>query len=326
MRVISGIQPSGIIHIGNYLGAIKQQVELQNQFDDAIYFIADLHSITADYSPETLSHNTLAIAAAYLACGLDPQKSKLFVQSHLPEHSELAWIMLTQTTTGELSRMTQFKEKSGNAQSVPTGIFAYPTLMAADILLYQANVVPVGDDQVQHIELTRDLARRFNNKFGELFNIPEARLSQGTKRIMSLNDPTKKMSKSAESALSYIALTDTPDDIRDKIKRAVTDSGSDIAYSNDTPAIKNLLDIFSGVTNRDPKDIANEFALSGYAQFKSKLADAIVEFLEPIQAKYQEFLQDEQSLKKILADGAEHVRPIARETLVKVKQKMGFVV
>lgn len=324
MRVISGIQPSGIVHLGNYLGAIKQQIELQDQFDDAIYFIADLHAITADYNPKNLGENILSVTAIYLACGLDLKKSHLFLQSSIPEHSELAWLLLTQTTTGELSRMTQFKEKSGSAQSVPTGIFAYPALMAADILLYKANIVPVGEDQVQHIELTRDIAKRFNNKFGDVFVIPEARIDQKARRIMSLNDSNKKMSKSADSSLSYISLTDGPDEIANKIKRAVTDSGSDIIYSDDKPALKNLLNIFAGVSARNPEDIATEYSGKGYADLKTGLAQAVVEFLNPIQKKYSEFLSDQSELKNILTLSAKQVHPIANKTLCEVKQKMGI--
>ncbi len=325
MRIVSGIQPSGIIHLGNYLGAIKQQIELQSQFDEVFYFIADLHAITGNYNPQDLRKNTLSIVATYLACGLDPQKSNLFLQSFLPEHSEMAWLILTQSTTGELSRMTQFKDKSRGAESVPAGIFAYPALMAGDILLYRAGIVPVGEDQVQHIELTRDLAKKFNKKFGDVLVVPEARIVKDTKRIMALNDPTKKMSKSAESALSYIALTDSADDIRNKIKRAVTDSGSEITYDNERPALKNLLDIFSGVTGRKPEDIAKDFTGKSYADFKGALADAVVEFLAPIQERYFELLKDEQGLVEVLENGAQRARPVAQEALQDVKRAMGFL-
>ncbi|MCA9388931.1 tryptophan--tRNA ligase [Candidatus Berkelbacteria bacterium] len=328
MRVLSGIQPSGVVHLGNYLGAIRQHIELQNQADQAFYSIVDLHAITTPQEPKDLHQRTLSIAALYLALGLNPEKASLFVQSHRPEHTELTWILTTIANLGELERMTQFKEKgrSDERNQVPMGLLSYPLLMAADILIYKADRVPVGDDQVQHLELTRDLAKRFNSRFGETFPIPEPVLPKNGARIMGLDDPTKKMSKSATSENNYIALTDDPDTVTKKIKKAVTDSGSEIELSDDKPALKNLLTIFSGVTNNSMGEIVTEHQGQGYADFKANLAEAINEFLAPVQAKYNQLISDENHLLSILKQGSEQVAPIAQATLKEVKEKIGFIV
>lgn len=327
MRILSGIQPSGTLHLGNYLGAIRQHIELQETADQAIYSIVDLHALTVPQDPERLSDQILSVAAVYLACGLDPNKSILFLQSHRPEHAELGWLLGTLTKLGELERMTQFKEKGRGAEraSVGVGLLTYPTLMAADILLYQPTHVPVGDDQVQHVELTRDLAERFNRRYGETFTVPEAKLVESGARIMGLDDPSQKMSKSASSEYNYIALTDDADTVRRKIQKAVTDSGSDVAYADDKPALKNLLTIFAGLTDIAPVEIAHRYEGKGYADFKADLADVIRDFLTPIQARYQQHLQDRARLLDILHTGAERAKPLAQQTLVAVKQKLGLV-
>lgn len=328
MQILSGIQPSGVLHIGNYLGAIKQHIALQDEYEQPLYFIADLHAITVPQDPKALRQRTLNAAAIYLALGLDTEKGILFVQSHVQENTELSWILTTIATMGELERMTQFKEKGRGEDrgSNGVGLFSYPLLMAADILLYNTNKVPIGEDQVQHLELARDMAKRFNQRFGETFAIPSALLpTKENARIMALDDATVKMSKSATSAYSYLALTDDADTIRNKIKKAVTDSGSDITYSNDRPALKNLLTIFAGVTNDSPQAIADRFAGKGYADFKTDLSDALIEFLSPIQDRYQELLTDETNLIDILHAGATKARPLAEKTLRDVKEKVGFV-
>ena len=326
MRILSGIQPSGILHIGNYLGAMRQQIALQEEHEP-IYLLVDLHAITVPQDPKLLRQNTLNAAAMYLALGLDPEKAILYVQSQLSEHAELAWILTTIASMGELERMTQFKEKGRGEErtKVGMGLFSYPLLMAADILLYKAQKVPIGDDQVQHLELARDIAKRFNQRFGDTFPIPDALLAESGARIMGLDDPTVKMSKSATSAYNYIALTDDADTVRNKIKKAVTDSGSEITYGNDKPALKNLLTIFSGVTNEKAETITERYAGKGYADFKTDLADALIAFLSPIQERYQHLLTDEQQLVDILHAGAERARPQAAHTLKEIKEKLGFV-
>lgn len=287
-------------------------------------FLADLHALTTPEESENLSKKTLETAKIYLACGLDPKRTAIFAQSHVHEHSELAWILETITSMGELSRMTQFKEKSSQKESVNTGLFAYPVLMAADILLYQADVVPVGEDQKQHVELTRDIAQRFNAKHGETFKIPEIYMPKVGARIMGLDDASKKMSKSATSTKNYIALLDPPDEIRKKIKAAVTDSGSEVKHDPAAkPAVSNLMDVYSLATNKTFDEIEREFAGKSYGDFKSNLAEVLVNFLAPIQAKYKE-VTDEQ-IKIILEDGAERAREVAGKTLSEVKQRVGLL-
>lgn len=330
-KIFSGIQPTNVIHIGNYLGALKNWVSLQNE-GEAIYCIVDLHAITVPQEPEILKEKILETAALFIACGVDPEKATLFVQSSRPEHAELAWILNCYTYLGELKRMTQFKDKSGeNQDSVSVGLFDYPVLMAADILLYQTTHVPVGEDQKQHIEITRDIAERFNNKYAcpdkggsQTFTMPEPIIKQSTARIMGLDDPTKKMSKSSPNSSSYIALTDTPDTIKDKIKRAVTDSGSEIKSGPEKPAITNLLNIFAGMTGREVPEIEKEFEGKGYGEFKSALAEAIIAELKLIQDKFNSLMADPNALRQILSDGSAKIAPLAQKTLSEVKSKVGL--
>lgn len=325
-RIFSGIQPSGVIHIGNYLGAIKQWASLQNDVDEAIFCVVDLHAITIPQDPKELRKNILSTAALYIASGIDPEKSIIFVQSSRPEHAELAWILNCITNVGELSRMTQFKDKSAkfSEQSIPVGLFDYPVLMAADILLYQTTHVPVGDDQKQHVELARDIAQRFNSRFGQTFVIPEPVIKETSARIMGLDDPTKKMSKSAASIYNYIALTDTPDLIKQKIKRAVTDSGNEIKAGKDKPAITNLLNIYSEISNKPVTALEKEFAGKSYGEFKERLADQLIEYIVPLQEKYDKIVKDEEGLIEVLEKGSERSGKIAQETLKKAKEKIGL--
>lgn len=324
-RIFSGIQPSGVLHLGNYLGAIKQWVEMQDEVDEAIFCVVDLHAITVPQEPKALKQNILNAAALYLACGINPEKSAIFVQSTRPEHSELMWILNTISTMGELSRMTQFKDKSNNiSESNGVGLYDYPVLMAADILLYGATSVPVGDDQKQHVELARDLAQRFNSRFGETFIVPEPVIKKESARIMGLDDPTKKMSKSASSPLNYISMIDDAETIRNKFKRAVTDSGSEVVAREDKPAIRNLLNIMSEVTGKTVADLEKEFVGKGYGEFKSAVAESVVEFLASIQKRYFELIGNEEQLKAILTAGSERIAPIAAKTLKEVQQKVGL--
>jgi len=322
--VFSGIQPSGVIHIGNYLGAIQRWVRLQHETFN-YFFIVDLHAITVRQDPEALRANTINLAKTYLAAGLDPQHCILFIQSHVKEHTELAWLLGTLTYMGELSRMTQFKDKSGTkGENVGVGLFTYPTLMAADILLYRTQLVPVGEDQKQHIELTRDLAIRFNNAFGETFVVPEPLIGQVGARIMSLGDPTRKMSKSDPRPAHYIALTDTPDVIRKKINRAVTDSGSEILYHEEKPALSNLLTIYHLMSGIPISELEERYRGVGYAQFKRDLADVIIEHLRPFQERYEGL--DDAEVIRILREGASRARVVAEQTVRQVKERMGIVV
>jgi len=325
-RIFSGIKPTGLLHIGNYFGAIKQWVDLAKESSQSVFCIVDLHAITVPEEPSELAHNTLSIAAWYLAAGIDPDKSIVFVQSTRPEHSELAWILNCQTKMGELSRMTQFKDKmsGGSAEAAGVGLFDYPVLMAADILLYNTDKVPVGQDQKQHVELTRDLAIRFNNKFGETFVIPEPVITKTGARIMGLDNPLKKMSKTAVTPLNYIALTDDEDSIREKLKKAVTDSGAEIKAVPGKPALTNLLNIFSEVSGKTVVEIEEQFEHSGYGEFKSSLAEAIIEYLKPVRKRYDDLISDHEELKKILKRGSDKAAPIAEKTLKQVKEKIGL--
>ena len=376
-RIFSGVQPSGNLHIGNYLGAIKNWVELQEKFE-AIFCVVDLHAITVPQNPEELKKKTIEAAKIYLAAGIDPEKSTIFIQSHISEHAELAWILNTITKNRELENMTQFKSKSkSNAyrrvyeknkekiekyiinefidkkrkeldrkesielvknifvnenilkkekmlDEVQSGLFNYPVLMAADILLYDTNIVPVGEDQLQHIELARTLARRFNKRFGKTFTVPEPFIQKETMRIMGLDDPAKKMSKSAVSEYNYISLTDNEETVRRKIKRAVTDSGSEIKYADDKPALKNLINIYASLSGKTFQEIEKMYQGKGYADFKSGLAEVVIKFLKPFQKKTSA-LSDEQVLDA-LQKGAEKIRPLAQEKMKEVKKKMGFIV
>ncbi|MEK9156010.1 MAG: tryptophan--tRNA ligase [Patescibacteria group bacterium] len=334
-RIFSGIQPSGILHLGNYLGAIKQWVELQDKYGmdpesssgrtECVFCVVDLHAITVPQDPKELKKNILAVAAIYLAAGIDPKRSHIFVQSTRPEHTELAWILKTFTSMGELSRMTQFKDKTGqfSRQGALVGLFDYPVLMAADILLYQTTHVPVGEDQKQHVELTRDLATRFNSRYGQTFAVPEPMIKKESARIMGLDDPVKKMSKSA-SPSNYIALTDDVDTIRNKIKRAVTDSGTEVRADADKPALTNLLNIYSEVSGRSISELEKKFSGKSYAEFKEALAEAVIEFLRPIQVRYYKYIENYSSLLEILNRGAEEVALVAQRTLEDVKNKVGL--
>jgi len=384
--VFSGVRPSGVIHLGNYLGAIKNWVELQKNYQ-CIFCVVDYHAITTPFNPKELSQNTLETAATYLAAGIDPKKSLIFVQSHNSDHTELAWILNTISKISDLSRMRQFFDKSkiddfdsiageisehckhsldnidknilSQINNLPNsrsreiigktfadvaikylkkffwtpfnkanvGLFDYPILMAADILLYNTDVVPVGEDQKQHVELARTLARRFNQQFGETFKIPESLVRKEGARIMGLDNPTKKMSKSANSAFNYIALTDAPDIIRDKIKKAVTDSGNRIKYNpQDKPAISNLLTIYSLVSDKSITELAEKYARhTSYAEFKKDLAEAIIIFLSPFQKKYNDLLAKPEYVKNILKQGAESAKKISNEVLTKAKNQIGII-
>ena len=325
-RVFSGIQPTGALHLGNYLGAIRNFVAMQESHD-CIYCVVDLHAITARQAKAELKRNTIDTANMFLASGIDPQRSIVIVQSHVPQHSELAWILNTVAYMGELSRMTQFKDKTrgGEAESIGVGIFDYPVLMAADILLYRADAVPVGEDQKQHVELTRDLADRFNNAFGKTFVVPEPIIRTEGARIMGLDDPVKKMSKSADSAYNFIALTDSPDEIRRKIKRAVTDSGAEVRADADKPALTNLLTIYSLLAGESVDAVAARYQGRGYADFKTDLAQVVVEALAPFQQRMKELSADRSFTLEVLRDGAERAAAIAERTMQKVRDRMGFV-
>lgn len=321
-RIFSGAQPTGELHIGNYLGALKNWVALQDEYE-SFYCIVNLHALTLPQDPAVLRQKTLDLARIYLAAGIDPEKSTIFIQSDVPEHAELTWVLSCISRMGELERMTQFKDKGkGNRERAGVGLFAYPVLMAADILLYQTELVPVGKDQKQHLELTRDLAERFNRDFGETFKIPEPFIPPVGANILSLQDPSKKMSKSDENLNGSIFLLDDPDSIVKKIKRAVTDSGTDINFDEARPAVKNLLTIFHLLTGKTADECVAHFEGKGYGQFKAELADVVVEFLRPFQERVKQF--DDTTLKSVLASGAEKARAIAALTLREVYEKLGI--
>lgn len=382
-RIFSGVQPSGNLHIGNYLGAIANWVKLQDQYE-SIFCVVDMHAITVPQDPETLRKKTIEIAKIYLAAGIDPKKSSIFVQSQVSEHAELMWILNTITKNGDLNKMTQFKDKTGFDEqafemamkdkasekfseiyvknkgmfiksdvdvealadaifkitlettvavyktrlrepfnSAHMGLFDYPVLMAADILLYDTQVVPVGEDQKQHVELARDLAKRFNHKFGETFIVPEVHIKKEGMRVMGLDNPEKKMSKSAESVYNRIELLDDAETIRKKIRKAVTDSGSEIVYRDDKPALKNLINIYSSFSNLSPQEIEKKFVGKGYGDFKNELAEVIISFLQPFQERYNKLSDKE--VVKILEKGAKNIRKIAEKKMKEVKEKVGFV-
>lgn len=323
-RVFSGIQPSGDIHIGNYLGAIKHWAEEQKRFDN-IFCIVDLHAITIPQDPKILNEKTREVAALLIAAGINPKNSPVFVQSHISAHAELAWLMNCTTPMGWMERMTQYKEKSSvNKERVSVGLFDYPALMAADILLYHTNLVPVGEDQQQHVELARDIAQRFNSTYGETFTLPKAVVSSSGNRIMGLDDPTKKMSKSAAGAKHSIALLDPPETIRAKIMSAATDSQNEIRFDPMRPGIYNLLVIYEQFSARPRPDIEREFSGKGYVELKNALADLLVGHLKPLQAHYKELRSDERTMETILRESAEHIRPTAEKTLRIAKEKMGL--
>jgi len=327
-RVLSGIQPTAdSFHFGNYLGALRQWVGLQ-EGHDAFYCIVDLHAITVEYDPAQLRDRTLRSAAQLIAAGIDPEQSTLFVQSQVPEHAQLAWVLGCLTGFGEASRMTQFKDKSarGGADRATVGLFTYPILQAADILLYQTHRVPVGEDQRQHIELTRDLAGRFNHRFGDTFRLPDAYIVKETAKITDLTDPTIKMSKSASSPAGIIELLDDPKVSAKKVRSAVTDSGRDVRFDEaDKPGISNLLTIYSVLAGVSIPELEERYAGRGYGDFKGDLADLVVEFVTPFRNRTFELLDDRSELDKILASGAERANAVASETLATVYDRVGFV-
>ena len=324
--MLSGIQPSGDLHLGNYLGAVKNWSALADEFN-CYYFMADLHSITVRQNPAELRRRSVAQLAQYIACGLDPEKNTLFIQSHVHEHAELGWILNCYTMFGELSRMTQFKDKSAkNAENINGGLFTYPSLMAADILLYQADYVPVGEDQKQHCELTRDIAVRFNNLYGETFKVPEPYIPQVGARIMSLGNPTSKMSKSDPQGCVF--LMDSPEEIARKFKRAVTDSDTErcVRYApQEKPGVANLMSIYSSVTGKSFEEIEREFDGKGYGAFKPAVGEAVIETLRPIREEAQRMISDKAYLQEVYTEGAKKASAIARRTLRKVYKRVGFV-
>ena len=321
-RIFSGVQPTGNVHLGNYLGALRNWVTLQREYE-SFFCIVNLHAITSRQDPKLLAEKTRELARIYLAVGIDPGVSTIFIQSDVAEHAELTWILNCIARMSELERMTQFKDKARKqSENVPVGMFDYPVLMASDILLYQTDLVPVGEDQKQHLELTRDLAIRFNRDYGETFRIPEPFIPKVGARIMSLSDPTNKMSKSDEDANGCVRLLDDADSIQRKFKRAVTDSGTAIKFDASRPAITNLLTIFQLLTGKTPEQVEAHFADKGYAQLKQELAEATIAFLEPLQKRAQEI--DDEELTAILEQGAAKARGIAKETLKAAKEKMGL--
>ena len=324
--MLSGIQPSGDLHLGNYLGAVKNWAALADEFD-CYYFMADLHSITVRQNPAELRRRSVAQLAQYIACGLDPEKNTLFIQSHVHEHAELGWILNCYTMFGELSRMTQFKDKCAkNADNINGGLFTYPALMAADILLYQADYVPVGEDQKQHCELTRDIAMRFNNIYGETFKVPEPYIPKVGARIMSLGNPTSKMSKSDPQGCVF--LMDKPEEIARKFKRAVTDSDTEncVRYApEEKPGVANLMSIYSSVTGKSFPEIEKEFEGKGYGVFKPAVGEAVIETLRPVREEAERMLADKAYLQQVYTEGAQKASYIARKTLRKVYKRIGFV-
>ncbi len=324
--LLSGIQPSGNLHLGNYLGAVKNWAALPDEFN-CFYFMADLHTLTVRQNPAELRRRSTTQLAQYIACGLDPEKNVLFLQSHVHEHAELGWILNCYTMFGELSRMTQFKDKCAkNADNINGGLFTYPSLMAADILLYQADYVPVGEDQKQHCELTRDIANRFNNLYGETFKVPEPYIPKVGARIMSLGNPTSKMSKSDPTGCVF--LMDSPEEIARKFKRAITDSDTErcVRYDPENkPGVANLMNIYASVTGKSFDEIESEFAGKGYGVFKPAVGDAVIETLRPIREEAERILADKAYLKQVYTDGAMKASSVARKTLRKVYKRVGLV-
>lgn len=321
-RLFSAMQPTGIIHLGNYFGALANWLTLQNEYE-SIFSIVDLHALTVYQKPEQLRANIINLAKIYLASGLDPKKNIIFRQSDVKEHAELGWILNCTTPISELERMTQFKDKSKqHKENINSGLFTYPCLMAADILLYDTNIVPVGEDQVQHVELTRTIAKKFNAVYGDVFIVPEVKINKISARLKGLDDPTKKMSKSASSEYNYIALTDAPDLIRKKIQKAVTDSGSEIKFTPDKPALANLMTLYHLVTGLEAKEIEKKFSGHGYGAFKKDLAEKLIEFLMPIQKKFNEL--SDSAVEKVLNDGAKRAQKMAGKKMVRVREVIGL--
>ncbi len=324
-KLFSAVQPSGAVTIGNYIGAIKNFVALQDEFD-CIYAVADLHAITVRQEAAALRKNTLELMALFIACGIDPEKCVLFVQSHVPAHCELTWVLNTIAYPGELSRMTQFKDKSAkHAENVNMGLMDYPVLMASDILLYQAAAVPVGADQKQHLELTRDLAIRFNNRYSDTFTVPEPYIMKGSgAKIMSLADPSRKMSKSDDNPNGFITMSDDRDTVIRKCKRAVTDSGNEVRLSEDKPGVSNLIAIYGAFTGKSAQETEKQFEGKGYGDFKLAVGEAVADALAPIQAEKARLLKDKGYLNEVMKRGEETASRIARKTLSKVYRKVGF--
>ena len=322
--IFSATQPSGRITLGNYLGALRNWVALQDDYN-AIYCVADEHAITVRQDPAALRRQSLELYAQFIACGLDPEKSIIFIQSHVPQHAELAWVLNCYTMFGELSRMTQFKDKSAShADNVNAGLFTYPSLMAADILLYQADLVPVGEDQRQHVEITRNIAQRFNGIYGDVFTMPEAYIPKVAARVMSLSEPEKKMSKSSPNENSFVLVMDKPEAIMRKFKRAITDSEGGIYRSPEKPGVTNLIEIYSAVTGMTPEAVENEFNGKGYGVFKPAVGEAVVEALRPIREETERLLGDKGYLETLYRPGAEKAAALANRTLRKVHKKVGF--
>ena len=322
--IFSATQPSGRITLGNYLGALRNWVALQDDYN-AIYCVADEHAITVRQDPAALRRQSLELYAQFIACGLDPEKSIIFIQSPVPQHAELAWVLNCYTMFGELSRMTQFKDKSAShADNVNAGLFTYPSLMAADILLYQADLVPVGEDQRQHVEITRNIAQRFNGIYGDVFTMPEAYIPKVAARVMSLSEPEKKMSKSSPNENSFVLVMDKPEAIMRKFKRAITDSEGGIYRSPEKPGVTNLIEIYSAVTGMTPEAVENEFNGKGYGVFKPAVGEAVVEALRPIREETERLLGDKGYLETLYRQGAEKAAALANRTLRKVHKKVGF--
>ena len=324
-KVLSCIQPSGMLTLGNYLGALKNWVAMQAEFD-CTFAVADLHAITVRQEPANLRQQIYSTYALLLALGIDPVKHTVFIQSHVPEHTALSWLLSCNTRFGEMSRMTQFKDKSAkHPENINVGLFSYPVLMAADILLYQPDLVPVGADQKQHLEIARDIAIRFNNKYGDVFTVPEPYIPKTGARVMSLQDPTKKMSKSDDNQNAWVAILDDRDTIIRKFKRAVTDSDACVKMSEDKPGISNLITIYSAVTGKSVSAIEKEFEGKGYGEFKLAVGEAVADELAPIKARYDEIIKDKKALEELYKEGSKRAEYIARKTYFKAMKKVGFV-
>lgn len=324
-RVLSCIQPSGLLTLGNYLGALKNWAAMQDEFD-CTFAVADLHAITVRQEPAKLRSQIYSTFAILLALGIDPDKNTVFIQSQVPEHTALSWLLSCYTQFGEMSRMTQFKDKSlKHPDNINVGLFSYPVLMAADILLYQSDLVPVGADQKQHLEIARDIAIRFNNIYGEVFTVPDAYIPKSGARVKSLQDPTKKMSKSDDNVNAWVAILDNRDDIIRKFKRAVTDSGSEIRMSEDKPGISNLITIYSAVTGKTTDEVEKEFDGKGYGEFKLAVGETVADALAPIKSRHDEIIKDKKALEQLYRAGAEKAEHVARKTYFKAMKKVGFV-
>ena len=324
-RVLSCIQPSGLLTLGNYLGALKNWAAMQDEFD-CTFAVADLHAITVRQEPAKLRSQIYSTFAILLALGIDPDKNTVFIQSQVPEHTALSWLLSCYTQFGEMSRMTQFKDKSQkHPDNINVGLFSYPVLMAADILLYQSDLVPVGADQKQHLEIARDIAIRFNNIYGDVFTVPDAYIPKAGARVKSLQDPSKKMSKSDDNANAWVAILDSKDDIIRKFKRAITDSDNEIRMSEDKPGISNLITIYSAVTGKSADEVEREFSGKGYGEFKLAVGEAVADTLAPVKQKHDEIIKDKKMLEQLYRQGAEKAERVARKTYFKAMKKVGFV-